>query len=120
MTSSPTVTNSLVLERGHLVAAAHRSGRLLGVEQTARNRFELTFNEMHPEGTVTVETVFDDRLVGEHGLLLKQGDVVTIPAIGTKMIGTIMRIREGRYQVRLEEKYVAAIVVDIDMSELVL
>lgn len=44
------------------------------------------------------------------------GDVIEIPGIGAKAIGAVTQIRDDRYQLRLDEKYVESIVVDVKTS----
>lgn len=46
-------------------------------------------------------------------LTLKPFDTIEIPGIGTKQIGAIEQIRENRYRIRLEEKFVESIVIDV-------
>jgi hypothetical protein len=49
-------------------------------------------------------------------ITLKHGDVISVPGIGTKIIGAIDQIRHDRYRLRLEEKFVAAVEVDVVIS----
>lgn len=49
-------------------------------------------------------------------ITLKPFDTITIPGVGTKVIGAIHQIRDNRYQIRLDEKFVESVSVDIDID----
>lgn len=46
-------------------------------------------------------------------LTLKPGDVITIPGVGTRLIGAVDQIDFDRYRIRLDEKFVESLYVDI-------
>jgi hypothetical protein len=46
-------------------------------------------------------------------ITLKAGDVMTLPGVGTKLVGAINQLDFDRYQIRLDEKFVESIVVDV-------
>ncbi|KIA73479.1 hypothetical protein ANMWB30_24060 [Arthrobacter sp. MWB30] len=49
-------------------------------------------------------------------ITLKAYDVISIPGIGNRYLLAIHRIRDDRYQLRLDEKFMESITVDVAVS----
>ncbi|MFJ2662633.1 hypothetical protein [Arthrobacter koreensis] len=49
-------------------------------------------------------------------LTLKPFDVITLPGIGTKTVGSITQTGHDRYQLRLDEKFVESVTIDVRIS----
>lgn len=50
-------------------------------------------------------------------LTLKPGDLIDIPGLGTKTIGAVHQIRHDRYQIRLDEKFVESVKIDVVVND---
>lgn len=127
------MTDSITIEPGYLVAVpGHWGERLLRIDQTRYDGFQLVFDENDPAMIVELDTRGANRHpeegppVGDpprpapipnlDRLELKGGDLFTVPGFGTKQIGSIQKIREGRYQLRLIQKYQHDVVIDVVAS----
>lgn len=49
-------------------------------------------------------------------ITLKPFDVISIPGLGTKIIGAIHQTSHYRYQIRLDEKFTESVTVEVDIS----
>lgn len=111
---SLTVTPGLRLE-----IPGRWGGDLLLIDSYSHVGFQLLFDENDPRMAVEVAarnpmiemSIGDGPRIDSLGLHVH--DVVVIPGIGSKVVGGIIEIRPGRYQLRLEEKFAERIVVDV-------
>lgn len=95
------------------------SAYLLRINQKAYDRFELVFDDYETAMLVEVDARGYHRtaLEGAHrnidALTLKAGDSLTVPGLHEREVFGFDEIREGRFQLRLEKKYAAAVNVDV-------
>jgi len=50
-------------------------------------------------------------------LTLKRGDVISIPGLGSKLIGAINQVSHDRYSIRLDEKFAPSVDVELVVTD---
>lgn len=96
------------------------SAHLLRINQKAYNRFELVFDDYETAMLIGIEAPAGSTrtpLEGAHrnidALTLRPWDQLTIPGLHERTLGSIVELREGRFQLRLEKKYAEAVNADV-------
>ncbi|MCI4659716.1 hypothetical protein [Cryobacterium zhongshanensis] len=133
---NPAVVPSMTVRPGDVIAITDTQTKTIArIEQTAFDKYQLTFNENDAsaaatENVIDVDTRGYDRIAEPEpdlstgtptrrlvenvaSLDLRINDVLSLPVFGKAQITEIVCIRPDRYQITLQVKFVAAFVIDV-------
>lgn len=135
MTSSPIMVKSLTLVPGAVLSVPNLWTKpIIRIDQEEYDRFRITVGEQaaaagsvieidintrgydrlpEPEPDYSTGTARRQMIENAASLPLEISDIVMIPELSPMQIGSILQIREGRYQIELIEKYQHSVLVDV-------
>lgn len=124
--------NTVTLAPGHLlVIPGYWGERLVRIDQLRNDGFQLVFDENEPAMQLELDTRGFNRhseegpLVGEpprpapipnlECIKIEAGDLITVPGLGVRTLGSIEKLGESRYRLRLDQKWQPSVHADVDM-----
>lgn len=95
-------------ETGYLLRSPANARRLVSALTSAREE---------SANTQTLSSRKGAPMEHRSALTLKSGDLISIPGLGTKVIGAIHQVSHDRYQIRLDEKFVESVRIEIVVND---